>query len=348
MIRSALTRDPLCGVSDHVADEVICRRGDSVEGCWLILSGQLEIRSDEQNVTFRGAGEMVGEQGLLHILSGKTAARTADIKASGPVRLLHVDAAFQDRLVDGPEKTAWILTLAGVVNMKLEQATKGRSQLRSSAGEHEMLLRRFADEDALGIVKMATSGQTRPAQRRRAIVYFGDIANLSLWSVDKDPTEVARHLRELATIQIDAVRKERGQVDKLIGEGAMAYWFIDTAERERREPPAVIKCAKSITEKASRYFDEHRLPLGIRIGLHAGDVSFGDFGADNRIAVTVLGATVNTAARYEQAKSPDLGSIRISPTLRDLLVRTGIDPATFRGPSKVIDKNSVEFDVYSI
>lgn len=347
LIRTALSRDPLCGVTELMADEIICRRGGRVQECWLILSGQVEVRSDEQNVTFRGAGEMVGEQGLLHFLSGKNAARTAEIKARGPVRLFRIDAAFQEGL-DGAERVAWILTLASVVNEKLEQATQGRSELRSSATEQELLLRRFTDGDALGLVKIAASGQTPTIQRRRAIVYFGDIANFSVWSADKDPTEVAKHLRALAKIQIDGIREAGGQVDKLMGDGAMGYWFIDTPERERLEPPAVVKCVTSIASHTSRYFDDHRLDLGMRIGLHAGDVSFGDFGADNRIAVTVLGATVNTAARYEQAKSPDLGRIRLSPVVRDLSVRAGVDPATFRGPSKVQVKHGVDLDVFCI
>lgn len=347
LIRTALSRDPLCGVAELMADEIICRRGGRVQECWLILSGQVEVRSDEQSVTFRGAGEMVGEQGLLHFLSGKNAARTAEIKARGLVRLLRIDAAFQEGL-DGAERVAWILTLASVVNEKLEQATQGRSELRSSATEHELLLRRFTDGDALGLVKIAASGQTSTIQRRRAIVYFGDIANFSVWSADKDPAEVAKHLRALAKIQIDSIREAGGQVDKLMGDGAMGYWFIDTPERERLEPPAVIKCATSIAEYTNRYFEDHRLDLGIRIGLHAGDVSFGDFGADNRIAVTVLGATVNTAARYEQAKSPELGRIRLSPVLHELSVRAGVDPATFRGPSKVQVKHGVNLDVFCI
>ncbi|MET4445946.1 class 3 adenylate cyclase [Bradyrhizobium sp. GM2.2] len=90
------------------------------------------------------------------------------------------------------------------------------------------------------------------------------------------------------------------------------------------------------------------MPLGLRIGLHAGDVAFGDFGAENRIAVTLLGGTVNTAARYEQAKSSELGEIRISPTLRDLMVGSGAHPDTFRGPTKVEVKHGVELIVYSI
>src|SRR5882672_4187506 len=347
LIRSAITRAQLWAVAEYLPDEMICRRGDRVRACWLVLSGQIEIRADDQTVAFRGAGELVGEPGLLHFLAGKTGARTADIKACGPVRLLCIDASFQQNLTD-QEKVVWIQTLADVVNSKLEQATQGRSELRSSAAEHELLLRRFSDGDALGIVKMAASGQAGPVQNREAIVYFSDLANFSVWAAEQRPADVARHLRELATIQIDLIRKAGGQIDKLMGDGVMAYWFIDTAEREMIEPPAVMDCARRIVDESMRYIEDQRLDLGIRIGLHAGNVSFGDFGAENRIAVTILGATVNLAARYEQAKSPDLGQIRLSPHLRDLIVRSGIDSDAFRGPTKVQVKHGVEFDVYSI
>lgn len=347
LVRCALARSQLVTVIDYLPDETICRRGERVTGCWLVLNGQIEIRADEQTVAFRGAGELVGEQGLLHFLAGKTGTRTADIKACGSVRLLCIDASFQRDLTDA-EKVVWIQTLADVVNLKLEQATQGRSELRSSAAEHELLLRRFSDGDALGIVKMAAGGQAGPIQNRKAIVYFSDLANFSVWAADQQPADVARHLRNLATIQIDLIRTAHGQIDKLMGDGVMAYWFIDTAEREMIEPPAVMDCARKIAEESTRYFEDHRLDLGIRIGLHAGNVSFGDFGAKNRIAVTLLGATVNLAARYEQAKSPDLGQIRLSPDLRDLIVRSGIDSDAFRGPTKVQVKHGVEFDVYCI
>jgi class 3 adenylate cyclase len=347
LIRDALLRTGLCSVLDCLPEELVCRRGDRVGGCWLILAGWVEVRSDEQNVTFREAGELIGEQGLLHFLSGKDRSRTADIRANGAARLLCIDAAFQENLQDH-EKVAWMQTLATVVNNKLEQATRARSDLRSSASEHELLLRRFSDGDALGLVKISASGETPPVQSRRAIVYFSDLANFSTWAADKQPVEVSRHLRQLAKIQIDAIRKFGGQVDKLMGDGAMAYWFTDTAERERTEPMSVMKCAMQIVRESGSYFSAHGLGLAMRIGLHSGDVSFGDFGADNRIAVTVLGAAVNIAARYEQAKSADLGEIRISPELRALMIRSGVSPDTFRGPTKVEVKHGVELDVYSI
>ena len=346
-IKSALARTRLGTVRDFLPGESICKRGDRVQGCWLVISGQVEVRADEQIVAFRGPGELFGEQGLVHVLSGKEGTRTADVKAIGPVKVLCIDASFQERLED-QEKVVWTLTLAGVINHKLEQATDMRSELRDLAAQHELLLRRFSDGDALGLVKMATLGERPSIQNRRAIILFSDIAGFSIWSASKPPGEVADHLGQLAAIQISAVRHCGGQIDKLMGDGAMAYWFVDSGEREKCEPAAVLACVLKVASECKAYFEKHGLPLGLRIGLHAGDVSFGDFGAENRIAVTLLGVAVNTAARYEQAKSAELGEIRISPTLRDLMVRSGANPDTFRGPTKVEVKHGVELDVYSI
>lgn len=347
VIRDALDRTSLGTVHDFLPGESICKRGDRVQGCWLVVSGQAEIRADEQIVAFREPGELFGEQGLVHVLSGKEGARTADVRAISPIKLLRIDSSFQERLEDD-EKVVWTLTLANVINRKLEQATNTRSELRGLAAESELLLRRFCEGDALGLVKKATRGERPPMQKRRAIVLFSDIAGFSVWAASKPPSEVGDHLGALAGVQLKAVRDSGGEPDKFIGDGFMAYWFIDSGDREKREPAAVLACVLKIVSECKAYFGKHGLPLGLRLGLHAGDVIFGDFGAENRIAVTLLGATVNTAARYEQAKSSGLGEIRISPTLRDLMVRSGTNPDTFRGPTKVGVKHGVELDVYSI
>jgi class 3 adenylate cyclase len=346
-IRDALGRTRLGTEHDFLPGESICKRGERIQGCWLVVSGQVEVRADEQIVAFRGPGELFGEQGLVHVLSGKDGTRTADVRAIGPVKLLRIDASFQERL-EGEEKVIWTLTLANVINRKLEQATNIRSELRSLAAEHELLLRRFCDGDALGLVKMATRNERPSMQQRRAIVLFSDIAGFSIWAASKPPSEIGDHLGALAGLQINAVRDSGGQIDKLMGDGVMAYWFVDSGDREKCEPAAVLACVMKIASECRAYFEKHGLSLGLRIGLHAGDVTFGDFGAKNRIAVTLLGATVNTAARYEQAKSVELGEIRISPTLRDLMVRSGTNPDTFRGPTRVEVKHGVELDVYSI
>ena len=111
-----------------------------------------------------------------------------------------------------------------------------RSELRSLAAQQELLLRRFSDGDALGLVKISALGERPSIQNRRAIILFSDIAGFSIWSASKPSSEVADHLGHLAAIQIDAMRECGGQIDKLMGDGAMAYWFIDTGDREKCAP----------------------------------------------------------------------------------------------------------------
>jgi class 3 adenylate cyclase len=153
----------------------------------------------------------------------------------------------------------------------------------------------------------------------------------------------------LATIQIDLIRSADGTIDKLLGDGVMAYWFIDTSQRAVTEPKKAISCARTAIERVRETIKSEGLEavLDIRAGLHCGPVEFGDFGAADRIAVTILGETVNLAARFEQAKSPALGALRISPELKMLSEKAGVDLSDFRGPVKTPVKHDVTIDVFS-
>jgi class 3 adenylate cyclase len=151
-------------------------------------------------------------------------------------------------------------------------------------------------------------------------------------------------------MQIEVIREFGGQVDKLMGDGLMAFWFIDTEDRRKLAPKAALDCARLAVEKVRAFLTSQNLEhdLDIRIGLHCGPVAFGDFGAKNRIAVTLLGDTVNAAARYEQARNEGLGRIRLSPELRDSIVASGSGGNfAFSGPHKLAVKQT-EILVFSI
>jgi class 3 adenylate cyclase len=347
VIRNAISRTNLWTIHDRGHLEQICSKGERATACWLILQGPVEIQSDHRNVTFRKAGDLVGEQAFLHTLSGRNGVRTADMIACGAVRLACIDAAFQERLTH-EERVLWILTLADVVNHRLEEATSGRSTLRKTIDENEALLRRFADGDALGIVKLAADDRDSPIQDRTAIVFFSDIANFSSWATGRPPHEVATIARRLATIQIDIIRAANGTIDKVIGDGVMAYWFVDTRERESTVPNSVLGCARAAIDKVREAIRCEGFDLDIRIGIHVGPVAFGDFGATDRIAVTVLGETVNLAARFEQAKNGELGPLRISPELRMLAEKAGGDLSRFKGPIPVEVKHGLVLNIFSI
>lgn len=348
-IKQALERTNPWTIVDKQSDEKVCSELEPAEACWLIINGMVEVQRAGKTVTFRHAGEIIGEQAFLQTPLGKKNLRTADLVACGPVQLAGIDAAFQEKLSDA-EKIIWTLTLAAVVNDKLEQATVARARLQEFIDNRETLLRRFADGDALGIVKLAADEQASPFQERHVIVWFSDIANFSTWASGRDPNKVAAVARRLTELQIELIRSAEGEVDKLIGDGVMAVWFVDTPTRRAVRTPKAVDCAIKAARGVRRLLKEMDLEdeMDIRIGLHCGPAAFGDFGAKERIAVTVLGNTVNMAARYEQAKEEKLGAVRLSSDLKAMLEENNSSKIEFEAPIKVEVKHGIEIDIYSI
>jgi class 3 adenylate cyclase len=331
-MKAVFSRVGLKAIADFHPGDVVCREGEKADGCWVILEGTIEVRHDGTFVHNRSAGELIGEQAFLKTLKpGGSATRTATLMARTNVRLLKIDAALHEQM-STEELATWFLTLAAVVNDKLEQATGDRSKLQQLLQQRDALLSRFADDGALGIVKLVARNSEATIEHRKVIIWFSDIAGFSTWSLGKPAVEIAKLARTLQSVQIDLIRSLGGTIDKLMGDGLMAFWFIDTAERRKTHSLAAIDCALQAATSVASVVKDAGANLDIRIGLHAGDVAFGDFGARERIAVTILGQAVNLAARYEQARSSHLGRVRISSALRDLALSEGHDLSTFRGP----------------
>lgn len=347
-IRLALTKRALKSLVVKHPGSVICEEGKTAEACWLIIDGTVEIQQAGKYIRQRGEGELVGEQAFLKSLAAGTPRRhTATMIARSNVELLCIDASFHEALTE-EDRSKWFLTLAAVVNEKLEQATKARALLQSQLEDSSSILERFATHDALGLVRIAAKGDAPPIYTRDALVWFSDIAKFSRWAANKSPEVVARTARVLLGLQVDKIHEAGGFIDKLMGDGLMACWFIDTAERRTTLPASAIDSAIACTAAIDEFLANEGLTeeVNIRIGLHAGPVAFGDFGVHNRIAVSLLGETVNLAARYEQASSSELGRIRISPTVHALLSGHSLIQR-FKGPVKVQAKTE-EINVYTV
>ncbi len=90
-------------------------------------------------------------------------------------------------------------------------------------------------------------------------------------------------------------------VDKFIGDGALIAFGIP--EPQSDDCPRAVACAYRILElidlwNSKRGFDP---PVRVGIGIHSGEVYYGLVGDEHRLEFTVLGDTVNVAAKIEQA-----------------------------------------------
>ena len=151
------------------------------------------------------------------------------------------------------------------------------------------LVRRLIEQDAA-----VTS------EEKRITVMFTDIAGFSTLSERMPAADTARLLNEHFSILVRCIEAESGIVDKYIGDSVMAFWEPD-------DPGAgvdrALRAARSIragmTEANRLQRDRGRDSVRLRVGIHTGRAIVGNIGPEGRLNYTVVGDTVNVAARLE-------------------------------------------------
>jgi class 3 adenylate cyclase/tetratricopeptide (TPR) repeat protein len=141
---------------------------------------------------------------------------------------------------------------------------------------------------------------TLPATERRIVtVLFGDLSEFTAWAEDVDPERVGAVTDRVLAALAGAVKTFGGHVDKLTGDGIMAVFGAPVAHEDDAE--RAIRAALSMQRAVRRVLDDERgggAPTGLRVGVNTGPVVAGVQAA---IEYTVIGDTVNTAARLADA-----------------------------------------------
>jgi len=154
--------------------------------------------------------------------------------------------------------------------------------------------------------------------RRPATILFTDIRNFTTLSQGTEPEIIVKMLNEYFTEMVDIVFRYGGTLDKFLGDGLMAVYGAPF-DRDHSSLRAVLTALEMVT--AVDKLNEHGLPvedviLRIGAGIATGDVIAGNIGSLERMEYTVIGDSVNLAARLE-ALNRELGtSIVISERTR--------------------------------
>ena len=138
-------------------------------------------------------------------------------------------------------------------------------------------------------------------ERRNAVVMFTDIRGFTARSESQPPEQLVAWLNQYFTLMVENVHHFDGIVDKFMGDGMMIIFF----ESEQADSAAnrALSCAQACIESIKRSFPE----LRIGVGLHYGSLIAGKIGSSSRMECTVIGDTVNVAARLE-SMTKELGA----------------------------------------
>ena len=135
------------------------------------------------------------------------------------------------------------------------------------------------------------------AQQIDAVVWFSDLRGFTRIT-DTAPEEVIPLLNDFSDVIISAIHQHGGDVLKLIGDGTLA---IFTAENRLQACESALSAAiaarEGIIELNKRRAAEGKPVTDMYLGLHVGNVFYGNVGSRERLDFTVVGPAVNQASR---------------------------------------------------
>lgn len=188
---------------------------------------------------------------------------------------------------------------------------------------------------------------TLGGSRRELTILFTDVVNFTGITENADPTRVMLYTSRYFSALSGAIMAARGTIDKFIGDAVMAFWNAPVEDPDH----AAHACAGALAllranDRLNTEFEREGWPAyRTRCGLHCGDAVVGNIGAEDRMNYTVLGATVNLAARLEGLNKNYGTSILASAALRQ---RAG-PHFVFRSVDRISPKGFAEaFEIYEL
>jgi class 3 adenylate cyclase len=146
------------------------------------------------------------------------------------------------------------------------------------------------------------AGESEDGERRWLTVLFADLSGFTSLSERTDPEEIRSMVDGCMKEMGEVVERFGGTVDKVIGDALMAVFGAPVAHEDDAE--RAVRAALEIQRRASEEAEVFG-GLCVRIGINTGEVIFAPVGPDGRREFTVMGDTVNTAARLQAAAPPE-------------------------------------------
>jgi adenylate cyclase len=135
-------------------------------------------------------------------------------------------------------------------------------------------------------------------ERIRAVLWFSDLRGFTTITDTAAPEQIIPLLNDYAEAVIGVVHEQGGDVLKLIGDGILAVFGGPDLEAASA---SALRAEADLRRKLIDV-DERRSAAGlpvaaVALGLHVGEVFYGNIGCDERLDFTVVGPAVNEASR---------------------------------------------------
>jgi len=182
-----------------------------------------------------------------------------------------------------------------------------RKDLQREEALRSNLLRQYSPKVADRILKKCSRLQRGGEEIDPVTILVSDVRGFTALSAKMEPDDVVRAINEMFDAFVPIISDLDGIVDKYVGDSVLAVF--GSPEHDLHQWEKAVQAAIRMQE-ATRMLGEgrkiRRLPLfKVGIGIHTGRVIHGFIGSSERIEFTVIGDTVNRAARFCDGAGPE-------------------------------------------
>ncbi|MEI6386334.1 MAG: adenylate/guanylate cyclase domain-containing protein [Spirochaetota bacterium] len=197
----------------------------------------------------------------------------------------------------------------GSGDLESKATVPGKDEIAAMAGHFNTMvlglrerfeLSRYVSKSTVGVA-LARAGKANDdgsrhgqVERKVLCVLFTDVRGFTAYSERSDPARVIDVINRLLGMQEEIVDACSGYVDKFVGDEMMAIF---------ERPVDAVAAAVAIRERNQKMKAEID-GLAVGLGIHVGPLVEGDIGSPRMMNHTVIGDTVNLAARLQAAAGP--------------------------------------------
>jgi adenylate cyclase len=162
-------------------------------------------------------------------------------------------------------------------------------------------LGKYVPVDLVRELYAANREPTLGGEVREMSILFTDIRGFTTLAEGLTPEALAPALGRYLEAMIAGVHATGGTIDKLTGDGVMAFWNAPSLlpDHARRACTSILACLEATDKLFASEAWVGLPPFFTRFGLHADTVLVGHFGAPDRLSYTLMGDGVNLASRLE-------------------------------------------------
>ena len=182
---------------------------------------------------------------------------------------------------------------------------------------------------------------------KRMTFLFSDIRGFTPISekYQKDPQGLTQLINRFLDNQTEIILKHGGTIDKYMGDCIMAFWGapLDDEHQVNNATKAVLEMRVALGELNDTLAKEGLDQINTGAGINTGLCVVGNFGSSTRFDYSVLGDSVNLAARLESScKNYDTDLIISEYSLVDGYDYKFLDEVTVKGKSEPVKIYTIE------